>query len=67
MSVGIRSDDLPGFGIRRGITAEPASDDLDQIRRKVGEVTESLVLDFAPLAVGPAEQMGLVHAVFVDA
>ena len=33
----------------------------------MGEVTEGLVLDLALLAVGAAEQMGLVDATVIDA
>ena len=62
MTVREGPDDLPWFGIGRGLATQPAPDGLDQIGGQMGEVAQGLVLDLAPVAVRAAQQMGLVHA-----
>src|SRR5580692_2705810 len=67
MTVRKRSHDLPRPGLRQRLATQSTSNSLDQVRRQVREITEGLMLDLTVLAIGAAQQVGLINASLVDA
>ena len=56
-----------GLDSSEHFATKPTPDGLDQIGWQMREITEGLMLDLAVLAIGAAQQMGLVDASLVDA
>ncbi len=68
MAVGVGAQDFEGVaGGDEGFAAQGAADHLDERAGQMGEVAEGLVLDLAALAIGLAQQMGLVNAALIPA
>ena len=68
MSVGQGAHDLKATRRSwRQLTAQVLADGVDELRGEVGDVADGLVLDLAALAVGTAEQVGLVELALVAA
>ena len=56
-----------GFGIDQGLALEGSADRIDDVVWEVRDVAEGFVFDFAVLAEGTAEEMGVVGFVVVAA
>jgi cobalamin-dependent methionine synthase I len=68
MSVGKGAQDLEVIDCTRDrFAAQALADGLDEVRREVGDVAQSLVFDLAVFAIATTQEVGLVDRAFISA